>query len=300
MALELAINDKIIPIDALAKQTYKNMSVIPIKTEFGSDVDILNLNKGLDLGIVTISECEPSTVGEVLVKNDAVNPLILLDGDEIIGANQNRIVNSSLLIPPHTTMKVSVSCTEKGRWQYTKGFEHSKYLANSKTRTAKEYCNFHQKDLQSVVWESIDELESDLLVKSKTSAMSESYETFKNVHDDYIKHFPLENMQTGAAIIIDGAIKGIEIMQTPSLYKQYHEKILRSYIIDNDFKGKETDGNEFETVINGISHSEFSKKTNDGWGDSLKVINDYGIGSVLLYENELIHFQYFKKPEITV
>lgn len=300
MALELAINDKIIQIDALTKQSYGNMSVIPIKTEFGMDVDILNLNKGLDLGIVSISECEPSTVGEVLVKNDAVNPLILLDGDEIIGANQNRIVNSSLLIPPYTTMKVSVSCTEKGRWEYTKGFEHSKYLANSKTRVAKEYCNFHEENLQSVVWESIDELESDLLVKSKTSAMSESYETFKNVHDDYIMHFPLENLQTGAAIIINGEIKGIEIMQTPSLYRQYHEKILRSYIIDNDFNGNETDENEFETVLNGISHSEFSEKTNDGLGDSLKVINDYGIGSALLYENELIHFQYFKKPEITI
>lgn len=53
-----------------------------------------------------------------MVTNNAVTPLILVDGDEITGAKQNRIVNTTILIPPKTTMAVSVSCTEHGRWHF--------------------------------------------------------------------------------------------------------------------------------------------------------------------------------------
>ena len=298
MTLGATINNQTIEIETLPRQNYGNIDIIPIKTEFTNNIDILNLHKGLELGIVEVSECEPSTVGEVLVKNNAVTPLILLDGDEIIGANQNRIVNSTILIAPKTTMKVSVSCTERGRWHYTNEFKNSQYLANSNTRRQKALSSFHGKDLQTVVWNSIDELESDIGVKSKTSAMSESYENLKDIHDSYLEHFPLENLQNGSIIAIDGEIKGIEIMHTPSLYKQYHEKILRSYIIDTNFKSEEYNEYALDEILDNISQTEFVEKENIGLGNSLKVITDYGVGSVLFYNEELVHFQYFKKPEL--
>ena len=98
-----------------------------------------------------VKECEQSTVNTVMVTNNAVTPLILVDGDEITGAKQNRIVNSTILIPPKTTMPVSVSCTEHGRWHF-KGrgsnnhFSSSRYFANSDTRRAKSANLYEHKD----------------------------------------------------------------------------------------------------------------------------------------------------------
>lgn len=48
-----------------------------------------------------------------MVTTNAVTPLLLIVGEEIIGAKQNRIINKSTIIPAKKTMKISVSCTEK-------------------------------------------------------------------------------------------------------------------------------------------------------------------------------------------
>ncbi len=43
----------------------------------------------------------------------------MLDSEELIGAKQNRILNVSVMVPPHTTITVPVTCVEQGRWAYS-------------------------------------------------------------------------------------------------------------------------------------------------------------------------------------
>lgn len=39
--------------------------------------------------------------------------VLILDGEEILGAKQNRMVNATILIAAHTKVKVPVSCVER-------------------------------------------------------------------------------------------------------------------------------------------------------------------------------------------
>jgi hypothetical protein len=43
-----------------------------------------------------------------------------------------------------------------------------------------------------------------------------------------------------------------------------------------------------------ISDSEFRSKKSIGLGDNIKFSNDFGSGSGLVWEDELIHMTYFK------
>ena len=104
-------------MEVMKPQIHENMAVVPLKSEISYKLDILTLKKGLELGLVEVKECEKSTVNTIMVTNKAVAPLLLIDGEEILGANQNRIVNNTLLIAPKTTQSISVSCTEHGRWK---------------------------------------------------------------------------------------------------------------------------------------------------------------------------------------
>ena len=270
------INGTKISIELLDSQKYENFEAIPIKSDYFGKKDFLTLKKGYEMGLVEIKELENSTVNTVSCKNDSVAPLILIDGDEITGAMQNRIINDTLLIPAKSTINIPVSCTEHGRW-HTKGegaesrtFKPSLYSANHSTRSRKSRA---------------------------TSALNDSYENLKDKQNDYLSKFHIEDGQNGVIFIVNGEVKGLELFYNHSIYKEYHEKLCRSYIIEAIVEKKSVDNIdrlELMKVLENISQSEFKSKKSIGLGDNLKFSNDFGSGSGLVWEDELIHMTFFK------
>src|SRR5262245_1039114 len=59
-------------------------------------------------------------VPELRVKNSGDRPVLILDGEELIGAKQNRIVNVTILVAPQSEIVIPVSCVEAGRWSYSR------------------------------------------------------------------------------------------------------------------------------------------------------------------------------------
>lgn len=51
--------------------------------------------------------------------SDADTAILLLNGEELIGAKQNRILNTDVLLRPHAKKIVPVSCVEQGWWRHT-------------------------------------------------------------------------------------------------------------------------------------------------------------------------------------
>ena len=56
------------------------------------------------------------SVPELKVVNKSDRMLLILDGEELVGAKQNRIVNTTILIAGNTATVIPVSCVEQGRW----------------------------------------------------------------------------------------------------------------------------------------------------------------------------------------
>lgn len=227
----------------------------------------------------------------------------MIDSDEITGAMQNRIINDTLLVPAQSTLKIPVSCTEHGRWHFkgegkaAKRFVPSEYSANLSTRSVKSRAAFEDRRYQGEVWDSIDRFESRTEYRSNTSALHDSYENLKEKQNSYLKEFNLENGQNGAIFIVNGEFKGFELFYNPSIYRQYNEKLLRSYIIEAivDKKSEDAiDRLELMKILEDISRSEYKSKKSIGLGDNLKFSNEIGSGSTLVYDDELIHLTFYK------
>ena len=77
------------------KQECGNITIVPILNDSPLKLDILDLTTGFKMGLVEVSECEQSTVGTIMVKNNATSPLLLVDGEEVAGAKQNRIIGAA-------------------------------------------------------------------------------------------------------------------------------------------------------------------------------------------------------------
>ncbi|MBQ2637135.1 MAG: tubulin-like protein [Methanobrevibacter sp.] len=285
--------------ELLTPQVHENMAIVPIRTTPNYRLDIITLKKALELGLGEIKECEQSTVNTLIVKNDAVTPLILIDGEEVVGGDQNRLVNSTILVAPKSEMKIPVSCTERGRWAYKNEFENSEYIANYETRRAKMSASRLNKSVQGTVWQSIDCLEDAVGYNSSTSAMAESYDNLKIDHAKFINAFSIEEKQNGIVIIINGEIKGFELLLNSEIYKEFHEKILKSYLIDakNENSTFSINIDEIKSILDNAIASNFEKKESEGLEDSYEFENESGFGKLYTYKNEIIHWSYFKQIE---
>lgn len=288
-------------IEFFEVQTHKNMAIIPLKIPINYKIDVITLKKGFELGLVNVKECETSTVNTLVVENNSITPLLLIDGEEIIGGDQNRIVSGTILIAPQSEMKIPVNCTEHGRWSYKHEFQHSDYIATSRLRCASVSANRSSASVQQAVWNSIDELEMSREFHSPTQAMSESYDNLKTDLNEFISAFKIKKGQTGVVIIMNGEIKGFEVFLNSDVYSQYHEKILKSYLIDTDINDSVFPINidEAKTVMANALDSELNEAENIGLEKRFELKSNEGIGTLYTHEDELIHCSFFAVDEIS-
>ena len=121
---------------------------------------------------------EAGSVPFLQVANGADRPLLLLDGEELIGAKQNRILNTTVLVAAHTEVTIPVSCVEQGRWGY-RGRQFrpgdASLYASLRARKAAHVSQSvragrgHRAD-QGEVWAHLAERASQLQVDSATAA----------------------------------------------------------------------------------------------------------------------------------
>jgi hypothetical protein len=94
-----------------------NLTMDPLLLSEESAPGYLTLDEALAAGLASVTEVsEAGSVPELLVKNLAKTPVLILDGEELVGAKQNRIVNLTILVAAQQTLHIPVSCVEAGRW----------------------------------------------------------------------------------------------------------------------------------------------------------------------------------------
>jgi hypothetical protein len=94
-----AINSYLDQIKIGRKQSFRNLAMFPLLSTYSSDLDYLLLDEAISEGLVEVVEVsEEGSVPELKVTNRSPEMVLILDGEELVGAKQNRIVNTTILI----------------------------------------------------------------------------------------------------------------------------------------------------------------------------------------------------------
>ncbi|GAH74499.1 unnamed protein product [marine sediment metagenome] len=114
--MDILITDFLSKIDFGEMQGFKNLQVIPLFTEEEEGLKYLTLKEALEKRLLVVKEVSAeASVPELKVINNADASVLLLDGEELAGAKQNRVLNSSILVKKKSELIIPVSCTEQGR-----------------------------------------------------------------------------------------------------------------------------------------------------------------------------------------
>ena len=220
---------------------FENLSIIPLLAREEREPDYLTLDEALARGWVEIEEVNGAgRVPELTVVNHAAKGVLLLDGEELVGAKQNRVINLTVLIPPRRTTLIPVSCVEAGRWHpVSRRFAASPRVQFAEGRAAKmrdvsaslQESRSRQSD-QGAVWSRISEKSARLGVHSDTSAMSHLFESMGTSIEAYVGAFRWSERQSGAVFVVNGRPAGLELFDAPSTWRKLAPKLLRSYALD--------------------------------------------------------------------
>src|SRR5512147_1084625 len=101
-------------------QTHANLSIYPLHVPNGHQRRYRTLDEAMKAEELVVKEISQSgSVPNLAVQNTGKLPVLIVIGEELIGAKQNRVLNTSLLIPAESELEIPVSCVERGRWHYT-------------------------------------------------------------------------------------------------------------------------------------------------------------------------------------
>jgi len=222
---------------------FRNLILFPLirRSAVVLSLDYLLLEDGLAQGTVRVTELPTGgSVPELRLENNADLPVLLVDGEELIGAKQNRVLNLTILAPAKHTTVIPVSCVEAGRWRMEcsdlQVADHFMYSLGRGERvsqvTAAMRSNGTRKSDQEAVWSNIAAKATRLMASSPTGAMSAIYERHASSVEEFARAFAWQEGQCGVAFAIGGRILGLEIFDHPAVMRKFFQKLVRSYALD--------------------------------------------------------------------
>ncbi len=116
-------------------QSAGKLTVLPLLRPGTAEPGYLTLGEALARGLTRVTEVsEGGSVPQLLFINDAVRPVLLLDGEELVGAKQNRVLNLTVLAPAHAKMAQVTESLRQGRGH--RSINSSRRLRRCPTRWA--------------------------------------------------------------------------------------------------------------------------------------------------------------------
>lgn len=221
---------------------WKSLTVHPlVATGARGSPGYVLLEQAVSQGTVRISEVAPAgSLPEVLVTNLADIPVLILQGEELAGARQNRCVNVTVLVPPQSSSVLPVCCVEQGRW-----FRSSEYFslpgnllfpdARASCVEAVSNCLLRtgaRRADQADLWHRIGEKSRRLQSSSSTRALSGIYSAALPDLDEFARRLQPRPGQVGAVFEIGSRIAGMDLFWHPATYSAFARRLISSYALE--------------------------------------------------------------------
>jgi hypothetical protein len=285
---------------------FENLTMFGVSAPSEGTLEYLTLNEAIALGVARVSEkSRGGSVPELRFTNRADVPVLILDGEELVGAKQNRTVNLTVLAPAKKTITIPVSCVEAGRWNAESShFAMADHHHFARGRAAKvgsvsrslRHAGCRVSD-QGQVWADISAKAARMDASSATQAMDEIFNRHRGKVEDYVAAFRPGSTQTGALFAIGSEIVGLDLFDRRATLAAMLPKLIRSYAIDameRSSEGSEhATGEAAEAFLEKLTETEIEAYDAVGLGKDLRLRSSGLVGGGLAVDGELVHLAAF-------
>jgi translation elongation factor P/translation initiation factor 5A len=260
---------------------YETLTVFPLFAGSATGIDYLLSDEALAGGTVTVEEVtESGSVPNLLVDNQANTLVLFLEGEELRGAKQNRVLNTSVLVAGGKTT-LPVSCVEQGRWRYkSRHFGSSGSHSSSKMRhilkksvtSSLHEGRGHSSD-QVEVWKEVGRQMSSLSSDSETMAMADTYDSHQNRLSEYRDRLKYVEGAIGLAVAIGGQVTSVDLFDKPTTCRKVWDRLLTGVVMDAleaSSTGKRADSADVQQALVALREAPWKQTQAAGAGEEFR------------------------------
>jgi hypothetical protein len=278
------------------------LHIFPLKGDTHPEQEISLLEGALQAGTLHIEEPhEAGSVPELRVVNEGSLRVLILEGDELIGAKQNRVVNSSVLVAAGSHLTLPVSCVERGRWSYrSRAFSPgtgSPHLALRRLKTRSVHDSLRRgrghRSAQRAVWREVDRKARLHKAVSSTHALQDSRSHLSERLDAFEKLArELPEGTSGVVVAIGERLVLLEVLAGPRTFASVFRKLLSGYAFESvglDRPYGTPDTSAVRSFIEAAAKAAHEEHQAVGAGRDVKFEADGISGYALIGETGVLH-----------
>lgn len=261
-------------------------------------------------GLLEISEVDRhGDVTHLEAYNVATSPVLLIDGEHLEGAKQNRVLNATVLLAASRKTMLPVACVEEGRWQYegsddfnaSDDFAYGRLRSRNASAKAQSLRTSGSRDIdQGEVWEDVARKHLEAGSASPTGAMRDAFDRHRSGLDELKVAFAEpEPGQTGVIACVAGRPVALDSFDRPETLSKLWPRLLSGYALDAvGCRNTSLSPTEVASFLESAVNATTSSHKGLGLGVDVVITGESIVGNALTWGEGVIHLALFARPVV--
>jgi hypothetical protein len=287
--------------------TVDGMALFGLRWEAAPGPTYQTLDEAMDAGLLEITEVsEGGSVPDIKLNNKGDLPVFIMAGEQLIGAKQNRVINTSMMMPGASESLAPVSCVERGRWDYSSPIfckSNTSSFGKLRRMIARHVLGSYRESRtartdQARVWSEVDRKLRSLRSASPSDAMEKAYEDRGQRLQVILEKARVPEDCMGVAFAIGGRIAGVDLFDKPQTLQRLLPKLVKAYALDAFEETEECETPAPDSVaalLRLAGDASFDSFDSSGLGQDVRIDGNELVGASLVVEETPIHLELFSE-----
>lgn len=300
----IALQERLATLRIADPIRYRSLTIFPLVWPEQAEPPYAILAKAIENGTAAVRELNrKGSVPQLRIVNKALRPILIVEGEILIGAKQNRVVNLTALVAAKSSFTLPVSCVEAGRWHYdTTTFASAACappsLRQKKLRSVQANRQFSGEACsdQSEIWETIRSNLADVQVHSETQSLTDGLAWCQQQIAADRESLQLPAEAAGVIVGRGDRIVGIDLFDSPATLAVFWPRLSDAYCFDalrQEAGQPETPRDRAAEFLAALGQHAKPRAESLGLGDEWEIQQNELVGSALVYADKLCHLAAF-------
>jgi hypothetical protein len=283
---------------------HHNLTFFPLLWPENHEPSYTLLSTAIEAGEAVVEEVnESGSVPNLAVTNKAQRPLLIPEGEILIGAKQNRVINVTVLVAAGVKFVLPVSCVEAGRWRYQSRHFQSKFCAPPSLRNIKLKAIHRNRAAggpaasdQGEVWDEVRKCLDGVEARSETASLTDAFVSAEEKLKEHCKRLVLPEGAAGVLVGRHDRIIGMDLFDSPTTLKMLWDRLSDAYFFDalrDPAAAPPTPADHARRFIERVGNAAKPRLLALALGEELEIAGEGLVGAALLDGGKLCHLAAF-------